>query len=310
MTKPEQIFSQSDERYLDDDTPIWRYVPLRSLFFYLNGLIFIPSVAKLKAGDPFEGKSHDDIAWFNQAFLDRYGDKADGLDKWMLAKLCSDAERHVIDINKTNAGGSPAPLYLRRHYFDFIMQTRFAWCWFHSQRESAAMWSVYGNQGVAIKTTVGRIKALFESSGRKFIYGRMTYVDYENGHDFDPSILNYQLLLRPYFLKRKEYESENEVRFVTAASERGERGGILTKGLLLDWITAIRLWPGLTVDEEKSLCKAVRHFIPTVDCERSGLFAGPDNSGLIEQFGFDIERSADSEWEAGSDGIPLAIKVL
>jgi len=96
------------------------------------------------------------------------------------------------------------------------------------------MWSVSGNQGVAIKTTIGKLRALFENTGRDFICGRMTYVDYQSGKstEFDPtSKSDYRLLLRPFFLKRKEYESEAEVRFVTAGSDRDERGGILLKNL-------------------------------------------------------------------------------
>jgi hypothetical protein len=36
------------------------------------------------------------------------------------------------------------------------------------------MWSVYGNQGVAVKTTVGKLNALFEKTGLDFIYGQMS----------------------------------------------------------------------------------------------------------------------------------------
>ena len=96
------------------------------------------------------------------------------------------------------------------------------------------MWSVYGNQGVAIKSTIGRIGAVFEKTGRDFIYGRMTYVDYQTGvsTEFNPEQKSdYRLLLRPFFLKRKEYESEQEVRFVTSGADISDRGGILLKEL-------------------------------------------------------------------------------
>jgi len=76
MAKPKQIFTESDKRWLNDDAVIWRYVPLQTLFFYLNGLVFIPSVAKLRAGDPFEGEFYENIAWFNTAFGDHFGNQA------------------------------------------------------------------------------------------------------------------------------------------------------------------------------------------------------------------------------------------
>jgi hypothetical protein len=205
MAKPEQIFPESDKnRWLSDDAVVWRYVPLRTLFSYLNGLVFIPSVAKLRAGDPFEGKFYEDIAWFNKAFSDRYGNDAKVIDDWMIKELFSAYERKLIEINPPEANS--APLILRKHYFDLVRRTRFAWCWFHSNRESAAMWVVYGNQGVAIKTTIGKLNALFEKSGRDFIYGRMTYMDYGGGGstEFDPSLEpHYQLLHRPFFFETK-----------------------------------------------------------------------------------------------------------
>ena len=313
MAKPTQIFPESDKRWLNDPAVVWRYVPLRTLFFYLNGLVFIPSVAKLRAGDPFEGEFYEEIVWFNTAFSDHYGNEANAIDEWMLKELCSDYERHHIEINKTYPNA--AAEILRRHYFDFIRRTRFAWCWFHSYRESAAMWSIYGNQGVAIKSTVGKISTVFEKTGRDFIYGRLIYVDYRSGvsTEFIPERKSdYRLLLRPFFLKRKEYESEEEVRFVTSGSDRAEQGGILLKDLKpQDWISAIRLWPGLTADEEKSISKAIEHFIPQADCKKSDLFSGPDSpSEFIEMITADLEQSADSSWTEGKDGIPKPLKVL
>ncbi len=77
-----------------------------------------------------------------------------------------------------------------------------------------------------------------------------------------------------------------------------------------DWISAIRLWPGLTADEEESICKAIKHFIPQVDCEKSDLFSGPDSpSKLSEIILTDLEQSADSSWTDGEDEIPKALKI-
>jgi hypothetical protein len=312
MPNPTQIFPESlQKRWLPDSAEVWRYVPLRTLFFYLNGLVFIPSVAKLRSGDPFEGEFYEDIAWFNSAFHDHYGNEANAIEEWMRSKLCSDHERHHIEINHSYPNA--AAEVFRRHYFDFIRRTRFAWCWFQSYRESAAMWSVYGNQGVAIKSTIGKITSVLEQTGREFIYGRMTYVDYRSGvsTEFNPEQKSdYRLLLRPFFLKRREYESESEVRFVTSGADREERGGILLKEMPpRNWISEIRLWPGLTHDEEESIRNAVRHFISDADCQKSDLFSGPDGpSEFIEMMSADFEQSADSSWTAGKDGIPQSLR--
>jgi hypothetical protein len=313
MARPRQIFADKDRRSLPDHAVLWRYVPLRTLFFYLNGLVFIPSVSKLRGADPFEGEFHEDIAWFNSAFRQHYGAVADEIDEWIFKELCSDSERHYIEINKTYPNA--AAEVFRRHYFDFIRRTRFVWCWFHSYRESAAMWSVYGNQGVAVQTTIGKLCTVFEKTNHDFVYGRITYVDYRSGvsTEFNPEReSDYHLLLRPFFLKRREYESEQEVRFVTAASERAERGGVLLDNVSpQDWISAIRLWPGITRDEERALRKAIEYFLPAVDCKKSDLFSGPDGpSDFVEMFRSELEQSEDSTWTKGEDGIPNPLKRL
>lgn len=311
MPKPEQIFQNNDSRWLNEYEVIWRYVPLRTLFFYLNGLIFIPSVANLSVGDPFEGQFYENIVWFNDAFSNHYGAQAKIIEDWIFKKFCPEPVQETIKINRGNPSGANfVSETLRRHYFDFIRRTRFAWCWFSSNRESAAMWNVYGNQGVAVKTTVGRLNALFEKTECDFIYGRMTYVDYQSGvsTEFDPlSPSDYHLLLRPFFLKRKEYESEREVRYVTAGNDCGKKGGILLKNMKpQDWISAIRLWPGLTTDEENSIRKAIAEFMQSMDCQKSDLFSGQDS--LLETL--NMESATDFNWTQEPDGIPTPLKAL
>ena len=297
---------------MQDNEQIWRYVPLRTLFFYLGGLVFIPSVAKLRAGDPFEGEFYQDVARFNDAFAKCYGDEAKKIEEWILDNNCPVSKRVTLE----GYPGGPSGFQLK-HYMEFVWKTRFAWCWFHSLRESAAMWSVYGNQGVAIQTTVGKVAAVLGASGRKFIYGPMTYVDHRTGRsaEFDPEReSDFHLLLRPFFLKREEYKSENEIRFVTTAAERAERGGILLNNVKpKDWIEAIRLWPGLTTTEAKALCKTIKLLLPQeVDCSKSDLFSGSLDgiSGIAEDHLASWEADADSDYQTDQDGIPSPLKEL
>jgi hypothetical protein len=137
----------------------------------------------------------------------------------------------------------------------------------------------------------------------------MTYVDYQSGvsTEFDPlRDTDYHLLLRPFFLKRKEYESEHEVRYVTAGNY-DERGGILLKDITpQDWISAIRLWPRLTSDEEHSLRKAIEQFMPNADCHKSDLLSSQVNlSDMLR-----IDSAADSNWTQSQDGVPVSLKTL
>src|SRR5207244_12565537 len=70
----------------------------------------------------------------------------------------------------------------------------------------------YGRDGVAVRTTVSKLKLALKASGRDFAFGKMTYVEALprlalGFHPEDPK--HRQLLLMPHFLKRKEYVSED-----------------------------------------------------------------------------------------------------
>ena len=105
-----------------------------------------------------------------------------------------------------------------------------------------------------------------------------------------------------------EYESEKEVRFVTADSNGANLGGILLENLNpQDWISAISLWPKLTCGHAPP--KNDPDFMPHVECSKSELLTGPDepvdfNDTLAE----DRRGLKETTWEKVKDGIPAALK--
>lgn len=95
-------------------------------------------------------------------------------------------------------------------------------CWHQNVVESMAMWEKYHmrNSGVAIKTTMEKMKSSLTSEYSIYI-GKMEYI-YGNTDD-DQYMQNFlqnniplakKLTYFPYFLKRKEYEHEQEVRLI------------------------------------------------------------------------------------------------
>src|SRR5664279_3731928 len=79
-------------------------------------------------------------------------------------------------------------------------------CWHENSGESAAFWDQYKNsRGVAIKSTVGRLKRS-NSSAMPFFLGRVQYQHY-GGAEFPVGSTN---ALRPAFLKRSSFEHERE----------------------------------------------------------------------------------------------------
>lgn len=89
-------------------------------------------------------------------------------------------------------------------------------CWHERERESATMWKSYtaGNEGIAIKSSVGRLKKCFRStegtitSDAAVSIGQVKYLDYD--HESIDISNGYIPLLR----KRSFFPDENEVRAV------------------------------------------------------------------------------------------------
>ena len=91
-------------------------------------------------------------------------------------------------------------------------------CWHANDRESVAMWRLYtsGAEGVAIRTTIGRLKAAFEQEPCSVTIAYVRYVDHltedvRRAWALDP--------LSPLFCKRRGFEHEREVRCVIAHPE-------------------------------------------------------------------------------------------
>lgn len=96
-------------------------------------------------------------------------------------------------------------------------------CWHENQEESAAMWNVYADEGVAIKTTT---RAMIEGLRRyqdEIVIGKVKYIDYER--DRMPDRYWYQ----PFLHKRRSFEHEREVRAMMVDWSFDEGGGTTGK---------------------------------------------------------------------------------
>ena len=174
---------------------------------------------------------------------------------------------------------------------------------------------LFRSQGVAIASSVKKLRGVLEKTERDFQFGRMFYVDVVEGKTFgeDPDAMyDNGLLLKPHFLKRSEYKTEDEVRFVTTGREKSKQGGIILNGIVAqDWIQEIRLWPKLSPQEECSLKKIIEQYLPSVSCQRSDLMGA--KNGVFDEggpFKEGLETCEDERWRDGKDDIPPAAKEL
>ncbi len=192
---------------LPDETPLWRYMKLSTFLLLLEGKAFFPSVATLQKGDPLECVC----------------DPATG---WLQSRLSGDQVRYAslqasIDerLKKHGAIGVPSgpSYYYEMHYIEMLREERAVWCWHNSETESAAMWSIYGERGIAVKTDVASLTAALTPG--HFLIARIKYLRREPGapsfwHGWDRTD-DPQLVLRPYLIKSQEYAHEKEVRVAT-----------------------------------------------------------------------------------------------
>ncbi|MGC3989429.1 MAG: DUF2971 domain-containing protein [Chthoniobacteraceae bacterium] len=305
MGKGSQIYEQQEEEWLSDDIYLWRYVPLRTLWVYLaRKSIFIPSIKKLRESDPFEGDFSFGITWFNTA-LAEIEKEDESIQNWLFKNRFSKSER---DFSKRNSDSVNTAAYLmQKHYFEFIHETRFAWCWFCNGNQDAAMWSNYGNGGVAIRTTVGKLKAMLEAHTKEnFAFGKMRYIQYQEDELNPEKLRDAKFILRPHFLKRSEYKNENEVRFVVAAPAKEKTQGIILKQIDPKlWIEEIILWPGLKPLEVDALKIAIHKIAPKIRCNYSDLL-GHQKNQLFATLESSYENYDLSIW----DRIPTKLKEL
>ena len=177
---------------------------------------------------------------------------------------------------------------------------------------------IYGKQGVAITSTVEKICKILTPTEWDFEFARLRYIRFVLGEmqdfDFNPEDPDdSRFLLKPHFLKKKEYETETEVRFVTAAPDRGIGAGLSLDGMSpSEWIDDIRLWPGLKPTEEEAVKRVVHHFAPSVSCACSDLFGAdrfsPDS--FTAKYFQELNALTWKQWKNGEDGIPSELKQL
>jgi len=257
--------SDSDT-YLANEVGIWRYMDVaRFLTLIYEKKLFFARLHEL--GDPWEG------VWTRPAshqFVSRGDD----------------------------------PEYRRRLAREFNSLALIS-CWHENERESVAMWKLYvsGREGVALKTTVGRlIRVVAANWARMPTIGRVRYEDIT----YDPVKADYDgITYAAWFLfrKSKAYEHEREVRAViydphydehaalqeaTFAANRPAPRGEVGRGEAVPvdlsiLIERIVVSPGFPEWALGSLQKAVDAASVGVQMESSGLLDQPceDTLGAI-----------------------------
>ena len=171
----------TDYEIPNSDSIIWRFLDLAKFISLIKEkALFMTRADKFE--DQFEGAvcSFEDSDKYDEALKEYYSEFIEGIQ--------------VSD-----------QLVQNEHYaIQMIRKNSFLSCWFEGSYESIAMWRLYASgkdsKGVAIKTTVGRLK---KAVGRYVEVGRIKYIDYSKEWPNANEAL---------WRKRLSFEYEHEVR--------------------------------------------------------------------------------------------------
>lgn len=167
----------------DEHTVLWRYV---NLFKFLS-LITSSKLTFVRAdllGDEWEGS----------------------LTAAMIEARAREVQR-IDDLPPAPIKAYPATADLRRR----MREMAYISCWRMSPSEDAAMWKVYGDQGIALKTTYTKLVSGI-TSDVPFMAGAVRYVDFES-ESYETGLD----IFTPLLHKRLEFKYEQELRLAAAS---------------------------------------------------------------------------------------------
>ncbi|MDD4858787.1 MAG: hypothetical protein PHR56_01075 [Dehalococcoidales bacterium] len=184
------MFRQEDNIVTpEDDIVIWRYMDFSNFIDIIStSELYFSSIKRLN--DPFEGT----YTKINKDLLNKQlrGEitKTPGLD-------FIDTEHHKLE----NI----------RDTFLFLRKSFAVNCWNISEHESAALWKMYcsGLDGIAIQSTVGRLKEALKTESRDIYIGKVKYINYL------VDMIPFSGITTPIYYKRKSFQYENELRLST-----------------------------------------------------------------------------------------------
>ncbi len=209
---------------IQDDTPLIRYMRLEAfLLLLLQNSVFIPTLELLQSMDNFEAR----IPLRCGA---RYNESMEPIitshSEWLL-----------------HAAGNPEPPDVEASVRDSLMfavkdqawrnelaKRRCVWCWNRSTEQLNFMWKIYGDRGVAVFSTVGRIRKALAGAAAEGIVSPVRYIPTNDSIPGEGWNVLTQNVLRPHLFKDSAYQPEREVRFVLKVDPRqtgGMRGAMI-----------------------------------------------------------------------------------
>lgn len=267
--------SEDPKLRVDDSASLWRYIRLSTLFLNISGTVYVPTIAQLKKSDPKEGLAGVSPEWRVGYLCDH---EPDIIEK-IFEALPPVEQKQLGTADPSNLADIMQNSQIIADFHDEQQsQSKCAWCWHSSPHESAAMWKLYANSGVAIQTTLARIASALPNPVC-FEGARVQYGNREPGQEdsFNPEAPGIRdILTRAYLFKNHDYEFENEVRLVIDAETPGS--GRLINNLSADkMVQRIVFSPWIELDEFEALRRMSQPLCPNAEITRSPLIRDPNS---------------------------------
>jgi hypothetical protein len=196
---------------IEDSEQIWRVMTFEKFMSILEYQTLYFARADKLGNDLFEGHFPRHRIKGNTTTISSFRNPSDGKVNLNISKSYNQELDEHVDREYRNLAQMQA-------------QCLFANCWYRSKHESASLWKTYSQKnGIAILSTVGRLKKSFESSENQIYIFEIKYIDY-NSEAFPSDAISFSFA--PFVHKRKEYESEKELRaliFFPATQENIQR---------------------------------------------------------------------------------------
>jgi len=147
-------------------------------------------------------------------------------------------------------------------------------CWHINNGESDAMWKLYTNKGIAIRSTVKNLIVSLKDCKEQIYLSKVSYKNYDiDIFDGKPSLLS------PIVHKRKAFAHENDVRLIEQVNEA---------------VKDVNYWETTKNHKGKNIACNINKLINKIIlCPKSDIDSEENVKSLLNKFGFNyaIEKS-------------------
>lgn len=183
---------------------------LETILLLLDGRVFIPTLKQVRSGDSNEGLLTFMGAGF---YLDKMRSFVLPHKDWLL-RAAGNPKFYPSDESNETARELTELALAKQSWRSQFETRRCVWCWNRSTELSYLMWKIYGDRGVAVFSTIGKIRQTLADCGAEGIVSPVHYVSPSESiprPDYDALTEHVQ---RSYLFKDSGYRAEQEVRFV------------------------------------------------------------------------------------------------